>query len=82
MDGAKLMPDEMLEVSNQYLSPFLSNRENPGGGRIYPPPPETGRWLKRKSLLQEIRQVCCHSLSVSAILDYFVGRRVPPTFLT
>ena len=32
MEDAKLMLDKVLKVSNRYLSPYLSYRENPGGG--------------------------------------------------
>ena len=42
------MWQQVLKVVHLYLSPFMSYREYPGGGKIYPPP--VGRGLMMMTL--------------------------------
>ena len=38
LDGRSEIDKELMNVSRRHPLPFLSYRENPAGGRIYPPP--------------------------------------------
>ena len=37
IEDVTLITEKVLKVLRRYLLPFLSHRENPAGGRIFPP---------------------------------------------